>query len=243
LDPASDAELDECPFCSGREDRTPPETLRLPVGQRWRVRVVPNLYPAFEHQEVVLHAPEHVRSVAELDDAQIDLVADAWRRRRQAEPHGYLFAGLNEGREAGASLHHSHSQLVWLPAPPPAVRAERGLDRLLEGMLVAERDGVHAVSPHAARVPYETRIAPAEREDDAFASEGLAPALRLLAEIVRRLHRLEGRVPLNAWLHAGHRWHLHLVPRLTVPASIELGTGTDINPLPPEEAAQRLRSA
>jgi galactose-1-phosphate uridylyltransferase len=57
-------ELEKCPFCAGREDRTPPETLR--VGDPWRVRVVPNLYPAFERQEVVVHTPRHARSLAEL---------------------------------------------------------------------------------------------------------------------------------------------------------------------------------
>nr|MDQ3821809.1 hypothetical protein [Actinomycetota bacterium] len=80
-------ERESCPFCGGREDRTPPETLT--IGDPWRVRVVPNLYPAFRRQEVVVHAPEHVRSVAELDDAQLSLVAEAWQRRERAAP-GYL---------------------------------------------------------------------------------------------------------------------------------------------------------
>ena len=57
VEAATADELERCPFCGGREDRTPPETLRL--GDPWRVRVVPNLYPAFERQEVVIHSPEH----------------------------------------------------------------------------------------------------------------------------------------------------------------------------------------
>src|SRR5579862_5340039 len=74
--PAGDEQAD-CPFCAGHEGRTPPETLRLgdePTG--WDVRVVPNLYPALERQEVVIHGPEHRRSVAELPDATLDLVAE-----------------------------------------------------------------------------------------------------------------------------------------------------------------------
>ena len=242
-DPPTPEELAGCPFCAGREDRTPPETLRLPATDGWRVRVVPNKYPAFARQEVVVHSPEHVRSLAELDEPALELVAEAWQRRRRAVPDGYLFACVNEGREAGASLPHSHSQLVWLPRTPRTATAERHPDAVLTGERVLELHGTVAVSPAAARAPYELRIAPERQEPDAFASSLLGPALRLLAEVVRRLRRLEGPLPLNAWLHTGRWWHLELVPRLIVPASLELGAEVYLNPLPPEEAAQRLRAA
>ena len=177
-------ELDSCPFDVGREDRTPPESLT--IGDPWRVRVVPNLYPAFQRQEVVVHAPEHVRSLAELGDEQVALVAEAWRRRREAEPDGYLHALVNEGKVAGGSLAHSHSQLVWLPGPPPAVTAERGEpDR---DNVIVERRGLVATCPRAGRVPYELLIEPTEPEPDAWTSDLLPGALQLLAELLRGLH-------------------------------------------------------
>ncbi|HEX6701749.1 MAG TPA: hypothetical protein VF101_13555 [Gaiellaceae bacterium] len=202
------------------------------------MRVVPNLYPAVERQEVVIHSPRHVRSFAELDDTEVELVAEAWRRRAEAHPEGYLHALVNEGREAGSSLPHSHSQLVWLPETPPAVEKERGLRA---GEAVLERDGLVVTCPWASRLPYEVLIAPAEPERDGLRSELLAPALGLLAEMIRRLHRIEGAVPLNAWLHHGPHWHLELLPRLSVLAGLELGAGVYVNSLPPEEAAARLR--
>ena len=240
MEPPTQDELDSCPFCAGREDRTPPETLT--IGEPWRVRVVPNLYPAFERQEVVVHAPEHVRSLAELGDEQAGLVAEAWRRRREAEPAGYLHALVNEGSAAGGSLAHSHSQLVWLPGPPPAVAGERGEpDR---DNVVVERGGLVATCPRAARVPYELLIEPADPEPDAWSSELLPAALQLLADLLRRLHAVcAGPIPVNAWLHTGRRWHLEVFPRLTVLAGIELGAGIYVNTLPPEEAAQELREA
>ena len=204
------------------------------------MRVVPNLYPAFERAEVVVHTPRHARSIGELEDEEIDQVARAWHHRRAAEPGGYMLAFINEGRDAGASLPHTHSQLVWLGEIPPVVEAERGAP---EGEEVLELDGVRATCPHASRVPYEVTIAPATPEPDGFSSEQLGAALRLLAECVRRLRRLEGAVPLNAWLHNGAHWHLELVPRLTILAGIELGAGIYVNPLPPEEAATRLRES
>jgi UDPglucose--hexose-1-phosphate uridylyltransferase len=234
LEPPSADELERCPFCAGHEEMTPPHTLVLPEQGDWSVRVVPNLYPALERQEVVVHSRRHVRSIAELTDEEIDLVAEAWRRRRDGEPDGYLHALINEGREAGSSLPHSHSQIAWLPAPPPP-------EPQLDGEIVLERDGVVARSPSLARLPYELAIAAGEPEPDGLHSGLLAPALRLLAELVRRLQGLEGAVPLNAWLHDVGDWRIVLLPRLSILAGLELGAGVYINTLPPEEAAERLR--
>ena len=78
----------------------------------WQVRVVPNLYPAFEGQEVVVHTPRHCHFLAELTDDEIAVVAEAWQSR--ARRRGRLPARVRErALEAGASLPHTHSQLVW----------------------------------------------------------------------------------------------------------------------------------
>ena len=242
--PADPDELEKCPFCAGREDRTPPETLRLPAESSWQVRVVPNLYPAFERQEVVVHSPQHVRSIADVSDDALALVADAWRLRSAAataEGFPYVHAIVNEGRTAGASLPHTHSQLVWLREPPPAVVGEHQMEGVADGEVVVERDGVLALCPDVSAVSYEARVAPAEREANAFSSPLLTPALSLAAEVLRRLRAVEPGAPANLWLHDGPWWHIHVVPRLTVPAGIELGAGIHVNPLSPTEAAMRLR--
>ena len=213
---------------------TPPQTLVLPETGDWQVRVVPNLYPALERQEVVVHSRRHIRSIAEAEDDELKLVAAAWQRRAADEP-GNVFPLINEGREAGASLAHSHSQLIWLPEPPH----ERARPR---GEVVLEREGVVASCPWASRVPYETVIAHAEPDGEALTSPLLGPVLQTLAGLVRRLQELEGQVPLNAWLERGEDdWRLVLFPRLNILAGLELGAGVFVNTLPPEEAATRLR--
>ena len=215
---------------------TPPQTLVLPEQGDWKVRVVPNLYPALERQEVVVHSRRHIRSIAEATDDELELVAEAWRRRA-ADERGYVFPLLNEGREAGASLAHSHSQLVWLPEPP-TLRVRPKAET------VFEPDGLTVACPWASRVAYETVIGPTEPEADPLESAHLAPALNLLADVVRRLQRLEGQVPLNAWLEQGPSdWRLVLFPRLNILAGLELGAGIFVNTVPPEEAAVRLREA
>ncbi len=112
------------------------------------MRVFPNLYPAFARQEVVVHSPEHLRSVAELGEEQLALVAEAWRLRREAEPAGYLHALVNEGREAGAS--RLPYELVLAPAEP---RAGAFVDPLLPAALVLLGEAVRRLRATDPEVP------------------------------------------------------------------------------------------
>ena len=216
------------------------------------MRVVPNLYPAFEHQEVIVHSPRHVRTIAELTDDELEAIAIAWHARLAAAREAgfeYPFLLFNEGREAGASLPHSHSQLVWLREAPPEV--EKELPRLEDGAcalceLLAEDTLEIAVDGElslrvasAGRAPYEVLLAPRRHEAEPGLDD-LRSALRLIRVGVTRLHALEGWVPWNAWLHHGAHWHFEAMTRLPVLASLELGGGIWVNWLPPEEAAERL---
>jgi UDPglucose--hexose-1-phosphate uridylyltransferase len=275
-----------CPFCEGREAATPPETFaigppgRPPDTPGWRVRVVPNKFPAFGpwsvegdrgglfarraargRQEVVIHSPRHVRTLADLSVRELDFVAEAWQARAaDAREQGfpYVQALVNEGRAAGASLPHSHSQLVWLEEEPPLLVQERSaqaaeggcvLCRVLEAevkqriRVVGERDGLLLLCPFAGRGPYELMVAPRECEIDAFTSPVLGVALGLAAEGIRRLRVAEGPVPVNLWVHAAGHWHLEIFPRLTILAGLELGSGYFVNTLAPESAAGVLRES
>ena len=270
---APDAEQDErCPFCEGHENETPPEMLALGTPPEraadspgWKVRVVPNLYPAFERQQVVIHSPDHLRSLAELSPAQLALVAQAWTEiadRAWKEGFDHVQALVNEGRAAGASRAHGHSQMVWLREPPPEIRAEQprlekgscALCALLangrEELAIAETASAGGrlclLAAPVGRAPYELLIAPLTHEADGFgSSEQLALALGLAADAVRRLREVAGAFPFNLWLHGfsgdGH-WHLELVPRLNVFGGLELGAGIFVNTIAPEEAAARLRA-
>jgi len=264
LDPPSEDELLSCPFCEGNEARTPPETFAVRPGggapdtPGWIVRVVPNLYPVFEHHEVVVSTPRHVRSFAELTEDEVAGVAAAWRQRALVAREAgfrYVHAFLNEGREAGASLPHSHTQLVWLKEPPPAVVAEDhdadcSVCRHVQAELasgerrVLERNGLVALAAYGGRLPYELLIAPLEHpHGTAFESTLIEPALSLVSEALRRLRAVEGSAPVNAWLHDRGHWHIEVLPRLTVFAGIELGAGIYVNSLAPEDAAATLRDS
>ena len=157
---------------------------------------------------------------------------------------------LNEGRVAGSSLPHSHSQLFWLREPPPAAsRSCPGSGRQLrrvrgspaERLEIALRGDVAAFAAPAGRAPYELVLAPSEHAAEPSEAD-LVDAALLLATRSAGYARPKGPVPLNAWLHTGGHWHIELVPRLTVFAGLELARGSTSTHSPPEEAAQRLRA-
>ena len=244
--------------------------------------MVPNKFPAFGpwptggdrdglfarraavgRQEVVVHTPRHVESLADLSSREIARVAEAWQARAAtARELGfrYVQALVNEGRGAGASLLHTHSQLFWLEEEPPLVAQERReqaapgaescvLCEVLEAELdqrirvVARRNGLVLLCPFASRQPYEMLVAAVDCEGDAFTSARLTGALALVAEGLRRLRLAAGPVSVNAWLHDGGHWHIEIVPRTSVLAALELGAGYYVNTLAPESAAGILREA
>jgi UDPglucose--hexose-1-phosphate uridylyltransferase len=194
---------------------------------------------------------------------------DVWRERMRAhDGAAYVHVIVNEGREAGASLPHSHAQVYALPFVPAAIARERERftaysDRthgrnLLEDLvqeevrirqrLVAYDSEAVAICPFASRVPYQLQIVP--RAPRARFEDAGPLAAGLLHEALGRLQRALGALPpLNLWVRTAPRgaqyfcWRIDVLPRLTHLAGLELGAGINLNVLPPERAAELLRAA
>ncbi len=144
-----------CPFCPGQEDKTPPEVYvsgRPPSaaanGPGWKVRVVPNRYPALMIEgdldrepvgiydrmngvgahEVVIESPDHAAELAGLPETEIAEVLFAFKARildlRNDLRFRYILLFKNKGANAGATLEHPHSQLIALPVTPRQVAEE-----------------------------------------------------------------------------------------------------------------------
>jgi UDPglucose--hexose-1-phosphate uridylyltransferase len=220
------------------------------------VRVVPNKFPAIEGQEVVVHGPPHALSLEDVAPAVLELVVEAWRLRVAAhERHGaaWVMACVNEGPGAGASLEHSHSQIVPFAEVPPlvelavtAIASGCPLCRPPEaGLCVRHEEGIATFCPYWSRMPYETWLVP----DGHLAEPADAGALaRALRDAVARLRATLGReLDWNAVLKiapagvSDFHWHVEITPRITVPASVELGAGIWVNVVDPEVAADALR--
>lgn len=147
-----------CPFCPGHEESSLPALETLDAGGQWRMRVVPNLYPAFDGDEpfavhhlgpvhveaeasgtheVFVYTPDHEGGLHLLsDDDAGDLMLMLKRRLQQhaATSHvRYTQAIINHGREAGASLSHPHGQLLGLPFVPGEILEEQRAFTRFEG--------------------------------------------------------------------------------------------------------------
>jgi UDPglucose--hexose-1-phosphate uridylyltransferase len=269
-----------------------------PDSPGWLVRVVPNLYPALGDgaaevsrdplaegrgqpdlfsarpavgaHEVIVNTPQPLGSIAELNVEQLETAMGVWRERMRlhAADAEYVHVIVIEGREAGASLPHTHAQLYALGFVPGAIARERerftawhertqGRNlaedlvqeevRLRERVVAVDSDAV-ALCPYAARMPFEVQIVP-RRPRARFEDDGPLGAAMLL-EVLRRLESAVGGLPpFNLWVRTAPRgatsfcWRIDLVPRLVQPAGLELGAGVNLNIVPPEVAAQRLRDA
>jgi UDPglucose--hexose-1-phosphate uridylyltransferase len=283
-----------CPFCPGNEHMTPPEVWADrdpgtdPDKPGWHVRVVPNKFPAFAGpltaatrngglyrsaptagvHEVVVHNPDHWATLADLPEPAVAQVTAAWRVRLAAhrdQAFGAVLVIVNQGRTAGASLEHPHSQVFATAERPDRVQAE--LDRLTGdacaacAMVAAERDGPRQVGatgdllvlcPWASAAPFEALLLPADHRPrfDLGGTEDDTAMAAAVGDLLRRFRGVAGdHAPYNLVLHSAppgvedFHWHLHLLPRLTTYGGFELGTGVIINVVDPDRAAEALRAA
>jgi UDPglucose--hexose-1-phosphate uridylyltransferase len=269
-----------------------------PDSPGWTVRVVPNLYPALTPpdeaadaaapaaerepwpdlftsvpasggHEVIVNGPQPVLSLAELPVEQVQSAVEVWRERMRAHADAsYVQLIVNERREAGASLPHTHAQLYALNFVPAAVARERErfgayaarmMGQNLLGDLVAEevrrRERIVAIdeeavliAPYGSRLPFQLMLAP--RRPQARFEDGGPSGAALLHDGLSRLARhLGSSPPLNLWVRTAPRgaehfsWRIDVLPRLTHIAGLELSTDVNLNIVAPEHAAAVLREA
>lgn len=228
----------ECPFCEGRESLTPPEIFALrdadspPNYPGWRVRIVPNRFPAVRgslgSHELIVECPQHEASFARFsaDHAADVLRAVARRFRELRETHAscYPLFFKNHGSAAGASLAHAHSQIIAMCGVPPIVAEEIAAIRQHEKQhgrclfcdLVAEEiatgvrvvrqsESIIAFTALAGRFPYETWIMPRRHTAnvEAESDDCLFEAAEILRFVLRRLEQVAGGPAYNLILHTG----------------------------------------
>jgi UDPglucose--hexose-1-phosphate uridylyltransferase len=261
----------------------------------WSLRVFPNKFPALMIEgdldrqgegvydrmngvgahEVLVETPDHQKSFASLSEPEIENVFSAYRDRlndlRQDIRFKYIMVFKNHGSAAGASLEHSHSQLIALPVVPKTVSEE------IEGALaywqfkercvfcdivrqesntrtrlVYENNEFVVIEPYAPKFPFETWVMPRHhrasyQDTTRYQRAALANAMRVA---LRKLHVALDDPPYNFILHTApfsqpdsphYHWHIEIMPTLGKVAGFEWGSGFYINPTPPEEAARFLR--
>ena len=245
---AAHEEPEGCPFCVGNEGMTPPEVFAVrkdrsdPDGPGWTVRVVPNKYPAlspdlpyepyvegiqsripgFGIHEILIETPVRNRQMVDMDREELGEVLLVLRDRLAAHLSDGRFRAVigfkNHGKDAGASLVHSHCQIMALPVVPNHLAAllesftehrERTGNCLyceivesekVKGERVIEDSGdFAALAPFAAASPFQVRIVPTIHSHSftQLNEEGTSELAVILGSVLRRLRHVLGEHPWN----------------------------------------------
>ncbi len=296
------------PFAEGNEHLTPPEVFAFrdpqskPNGPGWQVRVVPNRFPALRIEgeldkephgiydkmngigahEVIIETPNPNLPLEQQPVEGIARVFEAYKIRMQDLERDHRFRYIlifkNHGRQAGATLPHSHSQLIATPVTANHLKEkldgakqyffykDRSIfedilrQEVKEGSrLVYENAGFVAFCPFASRFPFEVTVMPRrqaadyhsiEKEEIHLLADTMKVVLLKLGKALNQpqynyiVHTAPARRPRQGYwstLDMDFRWHIEILPRLTLIAGFEVGSGFYINPTPPEEAAKFLR--
>jgi UDPglucose--hexose-1-phosphate uridylyltransferase len=225
--------------------------------------------------EVIVETPQHVESLTALEPQHAGRVFEAYaeRMRHWYDVPGveYVVAFKNVGAAAGASLRHTHSQLIATSLLPPAM-SEIGrrvtqhyrrhqkclLCDMLEGELergeriVLETERFLVFCPFASRLPYLVRIAPRMHSDrfELANASMLHELSRVAQQCLGAMEAMFSSCAYNYTLHtrprnvasaASFHWWMEIFPRLTKVAGFEWGSDCYINPVTPELAASQLR--
>ncbi|MCU0579095.1 MAG: galactose-1-phosphate uridylyltransferase [Desulfobacterota bacterium] len=290
-----------CPFDPGNEKTTPPEIVAYrpsgtgPNTPGWTMRVVANKFPALVIEgglgkvgeglydkmngigahEVIIETPDHAETLSTMPLDRFVDVLRAYRDRivdLSKDPRfRYILIFKNQGRSAGASLEHSHSQLIALPVIPEIASEELNgskkyfsyKDRCVycdilrqeieqKTRVISENEDFLVCAPFAPRSPFEVWIIPKSHNADytQITEYQFRSLAEIFSETLRRLDKALNKRPYNFMLHTSpvkenhqeyYHWHFEVVPKLTRIAGFEWGSGFYINPTPPEEAAKFLR--
>jgi UDPglucose--hexose-1-phosphate uridylyltransferase len=290
-----------CPFCPGNEGETPPEITAIrsdgtpPNTPGWSVRVVPNKYPVLQIEgdldkrgiglydrmngvgahEVIIETPDHRLDLVDLPVEQISSVIRVIRERINDLKRDTRFRNIlifkNHGQAAGASLEHTHCQLIATPTVPKRVQEELDGSRryfdykerciycdiirqeMNDGERVVNRnDRFVSLEAYASRFPFETWIIPLRHQFQlGRIDDDTVPSLaEIIKDTLTRIKRSLNSPPYNLIIHSSpledgdypyFHWHIEIMPKLTKVAGFEWGSGFYINPTPPEEAARYMR--
>ncbi len=226
--------------------------------------------------EVIIESPLHLQSLSQLDRETVGLVFRAYRDRlaywRQERNSAYAVVFKNVGYDAGASLAHTHSQLIATDILPTEVnrhiqRMEQFVntegtclfcrmiaDEVEQGQRIVEQSANYvAFCPFASRLPSMVNILPRVHSStfESLDNASLCELSWLTHRIIRRIECCYPKAAYNFVIHTApvdyqdsqaFHWRMELFPRLTKVAGFEWGSDCYINPIAPEKAANSLRT-
>jgi UDPglucose--hexose-1-phosphate uridylyltransferase len=265
-----------CPFC--------PESMKSEVitykddnySGDWEIVSVINKFSAltldndmaFGQTEVIIETRKHGMDINDFSIDHIVRVFNAYIDRfmalRNIDGIKHVIIFKNEGGKAGASVIHTHSQVIALPILPKKIESEAQaynkyrLEKVTcpycdiinkeedKPRVIWQDENVMALSPYASDSPYGVWLLP-RRHMALFADltrpekESMAFALKLVLGKLDEFGINYNYFVENSVNNEDYHSHIKIAPRPNVWAGLELGTGIMINPITPEFAAKFYR--
>jgi len=240
-----------CPFCPGNEHLTPPEISAIRNGAApnkpgWSIRVIPNKFPALRIEgdlgrmgygmydkmngigahEVIIETADHKLELPDYSQTTTEQMLRAYRDRiadlKNDSRFKYMLVFKNHGVRAGASLEHSHSQLIAIPVTPKRVAEELyycrdyfeykercllcdiiSQEQLLEERLVMVEENIIAMTPYASRFPFEVHILPRRHAHDfcKINDKEISSLAYVLKNVLKKIRQALGNPAYNYILH------------------------------------------
>lgn len=249
----------------------------------WDVRCIPNLYPAlspdapevdnasfevkkgYGFHEVIIENPFHESRMHLFSDEEMLLLMKVYRDRvmhyQSQEGIKYVSLFKNWGKKAGASLEHTHTQLIAIPIMPPTITKERKAMEELENCpyckivekeagkerKVYENADFILIAPYFSRMPYETWILPKKHVNhiSAFTDEMLLSLGDCIRTAVSFLDRTIPELAYNYMFFQiehdlSYHFNIRITPVTSIAAGFEKNTEIYINSMPPEIAVEYL---
>lgn len=223
---------------------------------------------AYGQQEVVIETSDHTLELEDLSVTQIADLLEAYSIRTKEISKNkkieYILIFKNDGGVAGASLKHSHSQIFATNFLPPHLldKSQRQqaykikhnhcvycdvIAKESKGPRLVYRDKeVVAFTPYASMFNYEVWIMPIAHRDNI--TELTGPEKKSFAKILKHILLKIGQLnlPYNFYFHQiindnDQHLYMKIVPRGSVWAGVEIGSGLIINPIDPDDAASFYR--
>jgi len=244
-------DLSFCPFCPGSEEKEP-DIYRV-GGQdqdsKWQIRVIPNKFPFAPIHEVIIHSPEHDKSLEELPNEHVELILKTFRQRFQAhKDKGQVYIFHNHGEKAGESIPHAHTQLTVVPDEValdiPRLAIGNELEEVAKDQAVHETEHFQLFCPKSSQWPDEVWVHP--RKDSNYFGGATDEQLLDLAVILKRLIQIfslrhGSEFPYNFYIYPGKDWYLRLIPRDKGLGGFEVGTGVYVNTQDPSETIEFIK--
>ena len=198
-------------------------------------RVVANKFPFAPIHEIIIHSDDHHKNFDELDHAKVEDIFKVYRSRFETHKHrGQVYIFHNQGKNAGESLPHPHTQLAVVPNDVALDMPELKLKD--EELKILSQ--FYIFCPHISQWPDEVWVAP--KRGGRIFYEANSDEIKEIAFIVSRLVQIftlrHGHdFPFNFYIYPGQEWYLRLIPRVKMIGGFEVGTGIFVNTQEPRE--------